>query len=56
MKIIIDMNLSPEWAEYLGRDGHEAVHRKDAGCHDAPDTEIIGWARDRYYTIFTNVA
>ncbi len=54
MKIIIDMNLSPEWIECLKRDGHEAIHWKDVGCPDAQDIEIIKWARDRYYTVFTN--
>jgi predicted nuclease of predicted toxin-antitoxin system len=26
VKILIDMNLSPRWAEFLGGGGHECVH------------------------------
>jgi len=54
MKIIIDMNLSPEWVEYFERNGHEAIHWKDMGNSEAQDIEIIEWARERNYTVFTN--
>ncbi len=54
MKIIIDMNLSPEWVECLERDGHEVFHWKDVGSPKAQDIEILEWARERNYTVFTN--
>ncbi len=54
MKIIIDMNLSPEWVGYLEQDGHEVLHWKDVGNPNAPDIEIIKWARKRNYLVFTN--
>ena len=34
MKILIDMNLSPEWVDYLRREGYDAIHWKDVGSPD----------------------
>jgi hypothetical protein len=36
MKLLIDMNLSPEWASVLESNGWEAVH-----CHLAEALELI---------------
>lgn len=42
MKIIIDMNLSPEWAQEFKLPGIEAVHRSQIGQFDAPDSPMRG--------------
>ncbi len=54
MKIIIDMNLSPEWVGYLEQDGHKILHWKDVGDPNAPEIEIIKWAREGNYLVFRN--
>jgi predicted nuclease of predicted toxin-antitoxin system len=54
VKLLIDMNLSPEWVPYLHERGFEAVHWASVGAHDAPDTEIMQWARDNGRVVFTH--
>lgn len=54
MKILIDMNLSPEWTVVLTEHGWEAVHWSDIGKPDAPDVEIMTWARDNGHIVFTH--
>ena len=54
MKILIDMNLSPEWVDYLQREGYIATHWRDIGSFEAKDIEITKWAAERDYLIFTN--
>ena len=45
MRIVVDMNLTPAWVPYLASLGHDAVHWSEIGAEDAPDTDIIDWAR-----------
>ena len=54
MKIVIDMNLSPTWVEVFDRLGVEAVHWSTVGNAQAEDLEIMGWARDGGYVVFTH--
>lgn len=54
MKLVIDMNLSPRWVEALRRHGYSAVHWSTVGDGRAPDSEILGWARDNGHVVFTN--
>ena len=54
MKILLDMNLSPDWVPLLAGGGHEALHWRDLGAANAPDTEIMAWARDHEYVVFTH--
>jgi len=54
MKILIDMNLSPFWADYLIKNDIEAVHWSSIGSPDASDTEIIKYAKLNDFTILTN--
>lgn len=44
MKIVVDMNLSPDWAALLRDAGHEAVHWSEVGPRNADDEEIVAWA------------
>ena len=54
MKIVIDMNLSPQWVQLLKDAGHEAVHWSEVGAPNAPDREIMVWARSNGYVVFTH--
>lgn len=54
MKLLIDMNLSPRWAAVLGQAGHEAVHWSDVGKANASDSEIMGFARENGFVVFTH--
>ena len=48
------MNLSPEWQPLLQANGFEAVHWSTIGAGNAPDTEIMQWARDNGCVVFTH--
>ena len=54
MKLLIDMNLSPKWVYVLKEAGIEAIHWSHIGRIDAPDNEIIGYARSHGYVVFTH--
>lgn len=54
MKLLLDMNLSPEWAPYLQERGFEAIHWSAVGACSAPDAEIMQWARDNGCIVFTH--
>lgn len=54
MKLVIDMNLSPEWVPLLREHGIEAVHWSAVGDPRAADTEIMQWARDHEAIVFTH--
>jgi predicted nuclease of predicted toxin-antitoxin system len=54
MKILVDMNLSPDWVRVLKRAGWEAVHWSTVGDMRAPDEEIMTWARENGYVVFTH--
>ena len=54
MKIVVDMNLSPQWVEVLMLKGHDCVHWSEIGPPNAPDREILLWARSNGYVVFTH--
>lgn len=54
MKILIDMNLSPDWATALAAANFEAVHWSSVGSPRAEDTEIMAYARANGYLVFTH--
>jgi predicted nuclease of predicted toxin-antitoxin system len=54
MKLLVDMNLSPLWADILSNAGWEAVHWAQTGPADASDEEITAFARRNGYAIFTH--
>ncbi len=39
MRIVIDMNLTPEWVGMIAQIGFEAVHWAQAGDPTAPDED-----------------
>lgn len=54
MKIVIDMNLSPDWVEVLKDAGWESVHWSTVGDMRATDDVIMSWARENEYVVFTH--
>ncbi len=54
MKILIDMNLSPDWTAVLTAENIEAVHWSSVGKPYAPDEEIMQYARENGYAVFTH--
>lgn len=54
MKIVLDMNLSPAWIPFLKAGGHEVKHWSEIGVITATDIEIMEWARNNDYIVFTH--
>ncbi len=54
LSIVVDMNLSTEWAPLLIREGWPTIHWSDVGNPNAADSEIMEWARIHRRTIFTH--
>jgi predicted nuclease of predicted toxin-antitoxin system len=54
MRLLIDMNLSPRWVELLIKAGFDAVHWSAIGPGNAPDVQIINFAREQGYVVLTH--
>jgi predicted nuclease of predicted toxin-antitoxin system len=54
VKILIDMNLSPNWVPVLETAGFESVHWSMVGDPRASDRVIMEWALTNAYIVFTN--
>jgi len=54
MKILIDMNLSPKWSNFLIKNGIEAIHWSSVGSHDSTDEDIFSYAKKQNLTILTS--
>ena len=54
MKLLVDMNLSPRWTRFLADAGLEAAHWSDLGAGNAPDAEIMAFAKAHDYVVFTH--
>ena len=54
MKIIVDVNLAVRWANLLSGKGIEAVHWTSIGAGSVQDLEIMSYARQNGYSVFTN--
>lgn len=53
MRLLIDMNLSRTWMPYLAQAGFEAIHWADVGNPKALDHEIMAFARQNGFSVFT---
>ena len=51
MKVLVDMNLSPRWVNLLADADIEAVHWATLGAGNAPDLEIMAFARSNDYVV-----
>ncbi len=54
MKLLIDMNLSPEWVSVFERHGWQTLHWSTIGDSRAENSVIMEWARTNGYTVFTH--
>ena len=54
MKILIDMNLSPLWVQFLADSGFDSVHWSSIGPSAAPDIQIMDYASANGMVIFTH--
>lgn len=54
MKLLIDMNLSPRWAQTLSAAGFNAVHWSTVGAATANDEEIMAYAIAHDYVVLTH--
>lgn len=54
MKLLIDMKLSPVWTSALGTAGHETVHWSTIGAANAPDAEVLLWAKEQGRILLTH--
>ncbi len=54
MKLLIDMNLSPDWVGLLAAEGFEAVHWSAVGDPRATDETILSYAKSRRCVVFTH--
>jgi predicted nuclease of predicted toxin-antitoxin system len=51
VKILIDMNLSPDWVKVLQKAGWEAIHWSTVGDMRAADEIIMSFARENGYIV-----
>lgn len=54
VKILIDMNLTPQWVTVFASEGWESIHWSDVGSPTARDVEIMEWARRNECIVFTH--
>ncbi len=54
IKILIDMNLTPEWVPLLQDAGWPATHWSTFGYPKATDRTIMDWAEANGYIVFTH--
>ena len=54
MNILIDMNLSPDWVKVFENNNIKAVHWSSIGDPSAPDKQIMSWAKDNEFIVFTH--
>ena len=53
MKLLVDQNLSRKWVPWLTANGVIAVHWSTVGESDAPDTQIMFYAKENGYIVLT---
>ena len=53
-KLLVDMNLSPQWIPVLQQHGWPAVHWSEVGDPRASDREIVNWAAAQKHVVFTH--
>ncbi len=54
MRILIDMNLSPEWVKFFEQNKVQSTHWSEVGEANASDEDIFNWAREHGAWIFTH--
>lgn len=54
MRLLIDVNLSPGWVEFLRNHAVDAVHWTSVGDPSAADQQVLDWARANGCVVFTH--
>jgi predicted nuclease of predicted toxin-antitoxin system len=54
LRLLVDMNLSPEWLATLREAGHQAFHWSELGDPRAPDSELMAWAIENDCAVLTH--
>ena len=54
MKLLVDMNLTPEWVPFLAAAGIDVVHWSSVGDGRAKDEVLMQWAASEARIVFTN--
>ncbi|MBM4104967.1 MAG: hypothetical protein FJ257_01460 [Phycisphaerae bacterium] len=54
MRLLLDMNLSPDWVSFLSSHGFTVEHWSAVGAHDAPDRVVMEYARRHGMTVMTH--
>ncbi len=54
MKILIDMNLAPDWVAVFAAQEIESVHWSTVGDPRAEDEKLMEYARANNYVVFTH--
>jgi predicted nuclease of predicted toxin-antitoxin system len=51
MNVLVDMNLSPRWTDFLIEAGFNATHWSKVGAPNASDHELMCWAAERDHVV-----
>lgn len=54
MKLLLDMNLSPRWVQFLTAESVECIHWSDVGAPTAKDSDIMAYAQEHGFIVFTH--
>jgi len=54
LKILVDVNLSPDWVNLLESEGWPAAHWTAVGDPRAEDHMIMAWAQNNGYIVLTH--
>jgi len=54
MKFLIDVCMSPQWVRCFKAQGYEAKHWSDVGSMNAQDHELLEWANENGFIVFTH--
>lgn len=54
MRLLIDMNLSPQWVQFFAESGFDSIHWSSIGEPTAPDTQIMDYASANSMIVFTH--
>jgi predicted nuclease of predicted toxin-antitoxin system len=54
MRVLVDMNLPPQWVEVFQQEGYTSTHWSSVGAGDASDWELMQWARRHEHVVFTH--
>ena len=54
MKLLVDMNLSPQWVEFLRESGWETKHWSTVGDVTSSDASIMAYAAKNDFVVITH--